>query len=115
MKRDLICILCPRGCQLTAEVSCDTVKITGNGCPRGARYGESECLHPVRTVTATVRVSNRPDTMASVKTETPVPKQNMLQVMEVLRRLQIQAPANVGDVIAEDVFGSKIVVTKNIV
>ena len=82
MKRNMICIICPRGCAMTAEVQGDTVTVTGNTCPKGEEYAINECLHPMRTVTATVRVANREDTMVSVKTENPVPKGNMMDVME---------------------------------
>lgn len=114
MKRDLICIICPKGCSLQAEISGDTVTTTGNGCPRGAQYAENECLHPMRTVTATVRVANRPDTMVSVKTENPVPKEAMQKVMEALRQTQAEAPLEIGDVILPNLCGTNILATKAI-
>lgn len=112
MKRNLICIICPRGCALTAEIADSGVTVTGNACPKGQEYAINECTNPVRTVTATVRVSNRYNTMASVKTVTPVAKDKMMDVMKVLRSIQIEAPVSIGDVIARDVCGSDIVVTK---
>ena len=112
MKRDLICIICPRGCSLTAEISTDSVTITGNACPKGQEYAINECTNPVRTVTATVRVSNRYNTMASVKTVTPVPKDRMMDVMKALRGTEITAPVAIGDIILKDICGSDIVVTK---
>lgn len=112
MKRNLICIICPRGCALTAEITDSGVTVTGNACPKGQEYAINECTNPVRTVTATVRVSNRYNTMASVKTVTPVAKDKMMDVIKVLRSFQIEAPVSIGDVIARDVCGSDIVVTK---
>lgn len=114
MKRELICILCPRGCALTAEITGATVVTTGNGCPNGAKYAENEILHPVRTVTATIRVANRKDTMAPVKTAVPVDKSSMTEVMAALRKITVDAPLNIGDVIPVSVAGSQIVVTKAI-
>ena len=114
MKRNLICIICPRGCSLTAERNGDQVTVTGHTCPKGEEYAINECLHPVRTVTATVRVANRKDTMVSVKTETPVAKDAMMDVMDVLRKITVNAPLQIGEVIAENVCGSRIVVTKDI-
>ena len=114
MKRDLICIICPRGCAMTAEIQGQTVTVTGNTCPKGEEYAINECLHPMRTVTATVRVTNRPDTMVSVKTENPVPKGNMMDVMEQLRSIRVNAPIAIGDEILPDVFGTRILATKNI-
>lgn len=114
MKRELICILCPRGCALTAEVNGNAVTTTGNACPNGAKYAENEILHPVRTVTATVRVANRKDTMVPVKTAVPVAKDSMMEVMQALRQVSVNAPLAIGDVIPVCVAGSQIVVTKAI-
>ena len=112
MKRNLTCIICPRGCALTAEEKDGKILVTGHTCPKGEQYAVDECTNPVRTVTSTVRVSNRKDTMVSVKTENPVPKGQMMAVMERLRSIQVEAPVNLGEVILEDVFGSRIVATK---
>lgn len=112
MKRNLICIICPRGCSLTADIRTDGVHVTGNACPKGQEYAINECISPVRTVTATVRVSNRYNTMASVKTVTPVAKDQMMDIMKVLRDTKIEAPVKIGDVILTDVCGSDIVITK---
>lgn len=112
MKQKLICIICPRGCILEAEVEDHHVRVTGHSCPRGEAYAVNECLNPVRTVTATVRVSNRRDTMVSVKTENPVPKDRMMEVMAKLRRMTVEAPVNIGDVILPDACGSRIIATK---
>ena len=114
MKRNLTCIICPRGCALTAEICGEAVTVTGHTCPKGEEYAINECLHPVRTVTATVRVSNHKDTMVSVKTETPVAKDRMMEVMTALRKTAVAAPLSIGDVVLEDVCGSRIIVTKDI-
>ncbi len=114
MKRALTCIICPRGCALEAEITGDTVHVTGNSCPNGEKYAVSECLHPVRTVTATVRVSNRRDTMVSVKTASPVPKEHMMDVMTLLRKTEVSAPVAIGDVVIHDIFGTNIIITKAI-
>lgn len=112
MKRELTCIICPRGCALIAEVEGKQVRVSGNTCPKGETYAVNECLHPVRTVTATLRVDNRCDTMVSVKTETPVSKDKMLEVMQQLRSARVNAPLSVGDVVLKGICGSRIIVTK---
>ena len=112
MNRTLTCILCPRGCTLQVEGQPDALTVTGNSCPKGKEYAINECLHPVRTVTALVRVANRENTMVSVKTETPVAKGRMMEVMAALRSIQVNAPLSIGDVILDDAAGARIVVTK---
>lgn len=112
MKRNLTCIICPRGCPLAVEIENGTAKVTGNACPKGEEYGTNECLCPVRTVTSILRVSNRPDTMVSVKTAVPVKKADIFNVMEVLKNASVEAPVQAGEVLLTDVFGADIVATK---
>lgn len=114
MEKKITCIICPRGCSMTACVRDDTVTVTGNTCPKGEEYAINECLHPVRTVTATIRVANRKDTMVSVKTATPVPKGSMMEVMTALRSVTANAPLQIGDVVLKNICGSDILVTKEI-
>lgn len=114
MKKDMICIICPRGCALCANIQGEQVSVTGNACPKGQEYAIAECIRPVRTVTATVRVSNRHNTMVSVKTATPVAKNQMMDIMAALRRTQVKAPLKIGDVILTNLCGSDIVITKSI-
>lgn len=114
MKRTLTCIICPRGCTLTAEIENGQVAVTGHTCPKGAEYAVNEVLHPMRTVTATIRVSNRRDTMVSVKTAAPVPKDRMMDVMAVLRKTNLEAPISIGQILLPDIEGSAIIATKSI-
>lgn len=114
MKRELTCIICPRGCLLTAEIENGSVTVSGNACPRGAAYAETECTHPQRTVTSTVRVKNRENTMVSVKTREPVDKADMFKVVARLRETAVGAPVAIGDIVLADVCGTDIVATKEI-
>ena len=58
MTKNLTCIGCPMGCQLTAEIVDGAVlSVTGNTCKRGEDYARKECVAPMRTVTGTVRLT----------------------------------------------------------
>lgn len=115
MKRDLVCIICPRGCALTVNIDENgKVSVSGNSCPKGEKYGIDECINPVRTVTSTVRVANRDNTMVSVKTELPIPKENVFALMDKIRKTTVNAPVKIGDKIIENVFGTDIVATKTV-
>ncbi len=114
MNKTLTCIICPRGCTLQVDNSDNAVKITGNACKRGEQYGIAEFTHPTRTVTSIVRVSNREDTMLCVKTKDPIPKENIFDLLEILKQKEIEAPVEIGDVICNNVFGTDVIATKNI-
>lgn len=112
MKRELTCIVCPRGCQMVVELEGKNVlSVSGNFCPRGKTYAETECTHPTRTVTTTAKCSD--GSLVSVKTDRPIPKENMMDCMRMVNGTVVSLPVSVGDVILEDVFGARIVATQN--
>ena len=111
MKRELTCIACPLGCNLTVELDGkEIISVTGNTCPRGKEYAVNECTCPVRTVTTTVRCED--GGMVSVKTAKPIPKDKMLEAMKIINKTVAKAPLSVGDIIIEDLFGSPVVATQ---
>jgi CxxC motif-containing protein len=114
MKREITCIVCPRGCRMTADIQAERITVTGHSCNRGEKHAVAEILHPVRSLTSIVRVSNRRDTMVSVKSEAPVPKEEMFAIMERIHATTVEAPVQIGDVILDDVCGTRIVATKEI-
>ena len=114
-KRELICINCPMGCTLTAEMTPDGVKVSGNTCPRGEKYAIAEITHPTRTLTTTVRVGNRDDVFLPVKTKTPISKEKLFEAMRVLSTVRANAPVAIGDVIYPSICGeADVVATGNV-
>lgn len=114
MKREITCIVCPRGCRLTAEIQGDQITVTGQSCNRGEKHAIGEIVNPVRSLTSIVRVSNRTDTMVSVKSADPIPKGKMFEIMEMIHAARAEAPIAIGDVILDNVCGTRIVATKEI-
>jgi len=118
--RNLTCIGCPMGCQLTVTfdkaVGKESVKVTGNTCKRGELYAIDEVTNPTRIVTGTVRVNNRHNLVVPVKTKTVIPKDRIFDIAEELKKLSVDAPVRIGDTVCADILGtgSDIVVTKNI-
>lgn len=114
--REMTCIRCPLGCPLTVvQDSEGKVSVTGNTCPRGAQYGEKELTNPTRTVTSTVRIRGVKDAVVSVKTASDIPKGKIMECMEALAHVAVEAPVHIGDVILENAAGTgvDIVATRN--
>ena len=118
MTRELTCIVCPRGCALNVEYEVvedkiNILSVTGNGCKRGISYAEAECIAPVRTLTTTVRTTE--GRVVAVKTASPIPKEKMMEAMNVLARVRVSEPVRIGDTILEDLLatGVKVVATSN--
>ena len=112
MKKEFTCIVCPIGCTLTVELEGKEVKsVSGNTCKRGEVYAVNECTNPMRTVTTTVKCQN--GTVVPVKTETPIAKDRVFEAMEIINNVVAPLTISIGDVIIEDVCGSKLVATGN--
>lgn len=111
--KELTCIICPRGCRLTID---DNNNVSGNFCPRGKEYAISELTNPVRTITSSIRVTNREDTLVSVKTSGPIPKGKIFDVMKEIDKLGVEAPTEIGQIAKKDILGLgvDIIITKNI-
>ena len=113
MIREMTCIVCPLGCSLKVELENGKVlSVSGNTCPRGEKYANEECVHPMRTITTTVRCEN--GEILSVKTDRTIPKEKMFEAMEVINKLTPKTPIKAGDVILEDLFGARVVATKEL-
>ncbi|MBE6701699.1 MAG: DUF1667 domain-containing protein [Ruminococcaceae bacterium] len=109
--RKLVCIICPRGCRL--EVG-DNLEVKGNACPKGKKYAVDECTNPTRTVTSVMRISNKCDTMVSVKTSQPIKKCDIIAAMEVIKHTAVPCPIKTGDVLIKDLFGADVIATKDV-
>lgn len=106
MIRELICISCPMGCHLKVDVENKTVE--GNTCKRGEIYGLNEVTNPVRVITSTVKVKNGELAVIPVKTTGPIGKGLNMECMEVLSKVNIEAPVKMGDIIISDVLGTGV-------
>ena len=117
MEQTITCINCPVGCRMTVTLSDqgDFVSVSGNTCPRGAAYAKQECTAPERTITAVIPADGSP-TPLSVKTNHPVPKSMIPQIMSELLKTRVQPPVVIGQVIIPNVLGtgSDIVATRNL-
>lgn len=113
--KELICIVCPNGCHLKVDEE-RGYAVTGNRCGRGADYGKAELTNPTRVVTSTVRCTGGAHPRCPVKTDRPVPKGRMFDVMEALNGVTLTAPVSVGQVVLENVCGTgaNVVATRNL-
>ena len=102
MKRDLTCIECPIGCKI--EVTLEegkVVSVRGNRCPRGKVYAEAEVTCPKRIVTSTIRADN--GEIIPVKTDRPVRKEAIFEVMKKINATTCKMPVSIGDVLVKNI------------
>lgn len=116
MEQQITCINCPQGCRMTVTVeNGEVVKIVGNNCKRGEIYAKQECIAPQRMVTAVIPVADR-KMPVSVKTRTPIPKDQIFECMNQLSKMTVTAPVHMGDVICPNVCGTgvDVIATKSV-
>ena len=102
MIRTITCTECPMGCSIDVEFEGENIlSVKGNTCPRGKLYAENEVINPKRVVTSTVKSTG--GVLVPVKTDKPVPKDRIFEVMAKINKTTCTLPAMTGDILYEDI------------
>ena len=108
-KRELTCIGCPMGCQISVELeSGEVLSVKGNTCAIGDKYARNEVTHPERTVTSTAVIFGGDKPRVSVKTKTNIPKDKIFECMKEIDAAGVNAPVHIGDVVIKNVAGTGV-------
>ena len=118
MKKKYTCIICPNGCEITVELDGEGVikSVEGHTCKKGEEYVRQELTHPVRTIATSVLVKGGELPLASVRVDAPIPKEHIFDAMEEIRKVSLEAPTKIGQVVIENLLGTgaNVIVTKNV-
>jgi len=120
MRKELICVICPNGCQLQAEIQEGqepaVTEVAGNLCDKGPVWARQEIVNPMRTIASSVIVEAGDFSMVSVRTDSPVPLKGIFSIMKEIKALKLMAPVKIGDVVIKDVAGMpcNIIATRNV-
>jgi CxxC motif-containing protein len=100
----LICILCPKGCDLNGE----------DFCPKGEAYRRQEERNPRRTVLTSVLVRDGVRPITSVKSSRPVSLPMIRPIIAELNEHFFPAPVEMGQVLIRNILdtGVDIVATR---
>ncbi|WP_027625782.1 DUF1667 domain-containing protein [Clostridium lundense] len=115
MNKQITCIICPNGCELSVEWEEKSIKnINGALCKRGEEYVTQEIQNPKRTIASLVKVNNGEIPLVSVRTTKAIPKEKIFDVMEEIKKLEVNAPVKINQVIVKNILGlgSDIISTK---
>ena len=104
----LICVNCPKGCNLQITKEGDTFVQIDAGCKRGKDYARQELTDPRRMVATTVKVKGGMHPMVSVATASPFPKPRIQELLAELRKVEIEAPVKLGQTILPAALGTEI-------
>ncbi len=111
----VICIGCPLGCEtrLTLNDKGEIVKISGNKCKEGEKYVLEEHRNPSRVLTATVLVEASVRNLLPVRTNRPVPKNQLKECMYIVAKIRVKPPTKREQVIVPNILntGADLVAT----
>jgi CxxC motif-containing protein len=117
MESKITCIICPIGCEVTAHHKEGIIiKIEDHQCKKGIGYAEVELFDPKRTLTTTMIIKDGELPLVSVKTNIPIPKDRMFDLMDCVSQIKVDAPVSIGDVLIKNVLdlNADIVATKKV-
>ncbi|MGD8399455.1 MAG: DUF1667 domain-containing protein [Bacillota bacterium] len=117
MLKEYTCIICPNGCELTAEVTDGrVVAVRGAACRRGRDYVERELTNPQRNIASSILLEGGELPLVSVRLSKPIPKEKIFAVMAVIKKARLRAPVRAGQVAIANVLGlgSDVIVTKHV-
>lgn len=112
MKKEYICIVCPKGCHIVV----DGDNISGYTCLRGLNYVKQESIDPRRTLTTTVKVNDKNIRVCPVKSSDTLPKDKLFASIEEINKISVDLPIKLHQVVIKNILntGVDIITTKEI-
>jgi CxxC motif-containing protein len=106
-KKHFVCVVCPIGCEIdVVHDGSKIISMEGNKCDNSEEFVSQELIEPMRILTTTVRIGGSRWLVIPVRTDKPVPKRLFPRIMRQLRRIKLQAPVNMLDVVVGDIVGT---------
>ena len=103
-EQEIICIVCPIGCRVKANVSREgeVSILSGNQCKKGEKYITDEVKLSVRVLTTTLPVEGNGG-LLPVRTNQPIPKSKLRDCMYALAKMKVKPPVTIGQVIIPNI------------
>ena len=103
--RELVCIVCPRGCTLEIAENDGEYTVSGNFCKRGRDFAVSEMTEPKRTICSTVRTVFSDVPVLPVRVSAEIPKDRIFDVMKEINSFLLEKHVARGETVIENVLG----------
>jgi len=114
-KSHFVCVVCPIGCEIdVVHDSGRIISMEGNKCEKSEEFVSQELIEPMRILTTTVRIQGARWAVIPVRSDKAVPKRLFPRIMKQLRRIKLQAPVNMLEVVEKDIVftGANIIATR---
>ena len=117
MRKVFTCIICPNGCEIEVDLDKDKItRIEGASGKKGKEYVNQELRDPRRNIASSVKVIGGELELVSVRLNRSIPKDKIFDVMEEIKKIEVNAPIKIGDVIEANILNlnADLIATKNI-
>ena len=105
-QQEIICILCPLGCQMNVQFTGDRIKaIEGNQCKKGIKYAKQEIIFPGRVLTTTIEMLDPNSPLLPVRSNKELPKDRLDECMREIAKHQVEQPVQIGEAVIKDILG----------
>ena len=106
-KSHFVCVVCPIGCEIgVVHDGGKIISMEGNKCEKSQEFIRQELIEPMRILTTTVRIQGARWSVIPVRSDKVVPKRLFPRIMKKLRRIRLQAPVNMLDMVVKDIAGT---------
>lgn len=116
--KEIICVNCPKGCHVQVKIQQhNIISITGNACDKGEAYAKEEITCPKRILTTTIRIHHALHRVLPIISDAPIPLEIMGQAMQEIKKIEIEAPVSVNQVIVPNILdtGVNIIASKTMI
>lgn len=108
MTKEIICVICPRGCRIKIEEHANQIiKIENHGCKKGIDYANNEFKNPRRILTSSIPIEGAKDgRMLPIRSSAPIPKNLITLCMEQIKKTGVKASVQMHQIIIENILGT---------
>jgi CxxC motif-containing protein len=82
--------------------------VSGNQCIRGEHFGFKEYTNPERMLITTMRIENSKFPVIPVRSQKPLPKDQLLAAVKIVDDHVCNAPVTMGQVVIPNILGTGI-------
>ena len=106
MSKDVICIMCPLGCDMKVDIEGQEVTdVQGHRCKKGVKHAEKEVFFPGRILTTTISTRIQGVPLLPVRSNKEIPKEKLIEAVRTISKQSVTEPVQMGQTVITDILG----------
>ncbi|WP_448521251.1 FAD-dependent oxidoreductase [Pseudothermotoga sp.] len=99
--KSLVCIVCPKGCEIELYGEASNPVFRGYSCEKGFEFAKQDIINPKRVLCTTVLTKG--SRLLPVRTDREIPLESFEKVMNRVKSIVVKKPVRRGEVIVENI------------